>query len=465
MAQDDWVDPELQNATAYDNLRVAIEASQGALSLLLAVCDDERLRNEIIARYQADLAPDIRCYQTTLIRGEPSLRKTIAQLVEANEYLQQGGQAVITVTGTEQLYFLKLGEARSEQEIFLGYLQWTREALRDFHFPIVLWMTYQTLTLVSQKSPDFWSWRKGVFRFAVRKKASVPVGELDAIRSTLELERPDHDDTLLPLEDLKALIDRTEQQNPQDPLLATLYNQMGRVYGWRAERGDAQDYAIEQAQAIAYFEKAVALQTELEQESELANSVDWLAGLYDNQGRYEAAEPLYVQALALRKRLLGEEHPDVATSLNNLAGLYDNQGRYEAAEPLYVQALALNKRLLGEEHPDVATSLNNLAVLYKNQGRYEAAEPLYLEALAIDRRMLPADHPDLVIDLVNLANLYRVQKRWAEAEPLYSEALQIRKKRLGADHPKTIRVRDNLRKVRSHLQPNFLQRLLKRFTR
>jgi hypothetical protein len=41
------------------------------------------------------------------------------------------------------------------------------------------------------------------------------------------------------------------------------------------------------------------------------------------------------------------------------------------AEPLLVEALAMSKRLLGEEHPDVALSLNNLASLYFSQGRYE----------------------------------------------------------------------------------------------
>ncbi|MCH2248029.1 MAG: tetratricopeptide repeat protein, partial [Crocosphaera sp.] len=57
-------------------------------------------------------------------------------------------------------------------------------------------------------------------------------------------------------------------------------------------------------------------------------------------GKYEAAEPLYVDALAMWKKLLGEEHPDVASSMNNLAALYDSQGKYEAAEPLLVDALA-----------------------------------------------------------------------------------------------------------------------------
>ena len=86
----------------------------------------------------------------------------------------------------------------------------------------------------------------------------------------------------------------------------------------------------------------------------MATSLNNLAALYKNQGRYSEAEPLYQQALELYKRLLGEEHPYVASSLHNLAALYDNQGRYSEAEPLYQQALELTKRLLGEEHPDMA---------------------------------------------------------------------------------------------------------------
>ena len=49
--------------------------------------------------------------------------------------------------------------------------------------------------------------------------------------------------------------------------------------------------------------------------------------------------------------VLGEEHPDYATSLNNLACLYNSMGEYAKAEPLYRQALEIRKRVLGEEHP------------------------------------------------------------------------------------------------------------------
>ena len=73
----------------------------------------------------------------------------------------------------------------------------------------------------------------------------------------------------------------------------------------------------------------------------------------------------------------------MATSLNNLAGLYDAQGKYGEAEPLYRRALAIREKALGPEHPDVATCLENYAILLKKMGRGAEAEPLEARAQAI----------------------------------------------------------------------------------
>jgi tetratricopeptide (TPR) repeat protein len=132
----------------------------------------------------------------------------------------------------------------------------------------------------------------------------------------------------------------------------------------------------------------------------LARLLNQTASYLQAQGRYDEAEPLYRQALELRRELLGERHPDVATSLNNLAGLYRAQGRYDEAEPLYRQALELSRELLGERHPDVATSLNNLAYLYQSQGRYDEAEPLYRQALELSRELLGSAIPRLLAALI-----------------------------------------------------------------
>ncbi|HYW21436.1 MAG TPA: tetratricopeptide repeat protein [Nodularia sp. (in: cyanobacteria)] len=88
--------------------------------------------------------------------------------------------------------------------------------------------------------------------------------------------------------------------------------------------------------------------------------------LHNSQGRYNQAEPLYLQALELYKRLLGDNHPSIATSLNNLANLYSDQGRYDQAETLYLQALEFCQQVLGVGHPTTVTVRKNLAHLRAN---------------------------------------------------------------------------------------------------
>ncbi len=449
MVAEDVSDPDVQNERSYDDLLVSIEANTDKLNLLIGVCDDSNLRDEIIQQYEAELEPDIRCYRVILGRGEPSLRAAIEEVVENDEYLKQGGQAVLTVTGAEQLFVLKLGEERSEQEIFFGYLQWTREGLREFPYSIVVWITHQIERSLSKQAPDFWSWRKGVFRFWSRKKAAISTGEIEPFRFAFEdedlLGTDEDNQYFLPLDDLKALIQQTEEKRGEkDPSLATLYARMGQIYKQRLKRGEFQDYQQELALALEYFSKAADLQSKLGLEGDFASTISSLAYLYYLQGRYNQAEPLFRQALELSKRLLGENHPDVAANLDNLAELYESQGRYDQAEPLLLQALELRKRLLGEEHPDVATSLNNLAVLYGSQGRYDQAEPLYLQALELRKRLLGEDHPDVATSLNNLAVLYRSQRRYDQAEPLYLQALELRKRLLGEEHPNVASSLNNL---------------------
>ncbi|MFN7218041.1 tetratricopeptide repeat protein, partial [Microcystis sp.] len=199
-------------------------------------------------------------------------------------------------------------------------------------------------------------------------------------------------------------------------------------------------------EAIPLAEQALAIRKKVlgDNHPNTARSLNNLAGLYESQGRYSEAEPLYKQALAIKKQQLGDNHPSTATSLNNLAALYRVQGRYSEAEPLYQQALAIRRKQLGDNHPNTARSLNNLASLYQNQGRYSEAEPLYKQALAIFKQQLGDNHPSTATSLNNLAELYRVQGRYSEAEPIYKQALAIFKQQLGDNHPSTASSLNNL---------------------
>jgi tetratricopeptide (TPR) repeat protein len=83
----------------------------------------------------------------------------------------------------------------------------------------------------------------------------------------------------------------------------------------------------------------------------------------------------------------------VANSLNDLAVVHKDQGRFADAEPLFKRSLAIREKALGPNHPDVAASLRNLGILYYEHDRYADAEPLFKRALAIKENVLGSDHP------------------------------------------------------------------------
>lgn len=59
----------------------------------------------------------------------------------------------------------------------------------------------------------------------------------------------------------------------------------------------------------------------------------------------------------------GDNYPNVTENLNNLAKLYQSQGRYAEAEPLYQQALDIAEQVLGDNHPTTVKIRQNLESL------------------------------------------------------------------------------------------------------
>ena len=178
--------------------------------------------------------------------------------------------------------------------------------------------------------------------------------------------------------------------------------------------------------------------------SDTITSMNNLASLFQYQGKYAEAEPVYKEALSVCQKMLGEEHPDTLTSMNNLALLFQYQGRYTEAGPLYMEALSRCKKAFGEEHHDTLISMNNLALFFQYQGKYAEAEPLYQEALLGCKKVLGDEHLDTLAAMNGLALLSQYQGKYTKAEPLYKEALSGYKKALGEEHPDTLTSMNNL---------------------
>ena len=95
------------------------------------------------------------------------------------------------------------------------------------------------------------------------------------------------------------------------------------------------------------------------------SQIDTIAGFYGailllaltmiGQGARELGNShvlrVVMQALEMRRRMLGPDHALTMATLNNLAIVYRKQGLYARAEPLYERAMTSRDRALGQGHP------------------------------------------------------------------------------------------------------------------
>jgi tetratricopeptide (TPR) repeat protein len=198
-----------------------------------------------------------------------------------------------------------------------------------------------------------------------------------------------------------------------------------------AERQKKADEAISDALTAAGLLKEVWG----EDKPVYAFSLNLIAELYHDLGRYKDAEPFYEQALRIRRSSLGDQHPDYATSLNNLAELYLDTGRAQQAETYYLASLAVSKHALGSDDTDYAIELNNVAVVYEALARYDDAKHYSLQALSIDRRHRGRLDPAYAVDLKTLAEIYVSTGRYGDAERMYQQILAIDKRFISTRAP------------------------------
>ncbi|HLJ51206.1 MAG TPA: CHAT domain-containing tetratricopeptide repeat protein [Bryobacteraceae bacterium] len=144
-------------------------------------------------------------------------------------------------------------------------------------------------------------------------------------------------------------------------------------------------------------------------------------------GDFSTAEREYAKTLDLMQRLRGPRNSDTAIALGNLASLYSQEGAYDKALELRLQALDIEH----QNEPDslnAAGEYNNLGVLYYLRGEYKKAEENYRKALAIRQRIERPDHLDIAANLDNLAVDLVAEGRLDQAEPMCLQALHIREK-------------------------------------
>jgi tetratricopeptide (TPR) repeat protein len=95
----------------------------------------------------------------------------------------------------------------------------------------------------------------------------------------------------------------------------------------------------------------------------------------------------FKQAMAIREKALGPDHPAVAASLASLAAVYTARGHYAQAEPLLKRALAISEKTLGPNHPATANILDDYADALGN-ARKDSASLAEAKAMKIRARAI-----------------------------------------------------------------------------
>lgn len=161
------------------------------------------------------------------------------------------------------------------------------------------------------------------------------------------------------------------------------------------------------------------------------------------EGDYTAAENKL--DTALRLAALGPDS-DVrtATTLNNLASIYQDQGRYREAKSAYLRSIRVWERAAGPYNPGLAQPLNNLGGLYLAMGRLKDAERYTERSLAI-RNSNPGPHTPETDRAMNTLGLIRIaQNRYSEADQIFRALVGTIEARHGSTDPLLIPYLHNL---------------------
>jgi tetratricopeptide (TPR) repeat protein len=106
----------------------------------------------------------------------------------------------------------------------------------------------------------------------------------------------------------------------------------------------------------------------------------------------EEAEQLSVDALAMRREILGDDHPDVAWSYYNLAYVLLERGKQDEADNVLTKAFEMRGPNLPDEHPVVSSCFLLLGRSQMNDGRFDEARAAFEKCLQLRLATLPREH-------------------------------------------------------------------------
>jgi tetratricopeptide (TPR) repeat protein len=190
------------------------------------------------------------------------------------------------------------------------------------------------------------------------------------------------------------------------------------------------------SEAVRWLEESCKQRAKLDKEdSDRLASQHALAMAYEADGQVKKAVELLEQVVAVREKVLAEDHPNRLASQHELAGAYEADGQVKKAVELLEQVVAVQEKVLAEDHPDRLASQHALAIAYQADGQVKKAVELLEQVVAVREKVLAEDHPSRLASQHALAMAYEADGQVKKAVELLEQVVAVEEKVLVEDHP------------------------------
>ncbi len=221
--------------------------------------------------------------------------------------------------------------------------------------------------------------------------------------------------------------------------------------------GKHEDALVQHKQALDIIKQALG-----ERHFKVAESLRYVGYSLEKQGRYREALECYKQAVEIRSNVCGlldvqfvlEALLVIASQTSRLlegqlscdksscSALQHNLGNFEEAKRLELEALAIKKKLMGENHPDVSLSLKHVGFALEELGKDEEALDYYLRsfrALCHPENAQGQEHKNVLSGILSLLEGMSNQTTKQQTK---AELLQLCAEKFGENHELTLMVKN-----------------------
>ncbi|CAF1323321.1 unnamed protein product [Rotaria sordida] len=260
-------------------------------------------------------------------------------------------------------------------------------------------MKYLTMATDIQKSPESLSCTYNQMALVYRDKGEKQLA-LEYFQKTLNIE------------------EQVLKRNKYEPVLATMYNNIGEIY---VQLGDDEN-------ALKYLHHAlyIRLKGTVSTHTDLAAIYTNLGNVYSRRQELKKALEVLEKALEIDTQKFGSNHESLAVTHNNMSLVYKEMNDLpRAVHHLETALKILLRSQAGENHVNISELQLNLGMVQFALGNSNKALRITQKALQNQLKKLPENHEMFANTYLLLAKIYKNEKDMINALKFMEKVIEV----------------------------------------